>query len=128
MSMTVDCVLGVELGVPVLLDESGLLAIATGRLAIAAGRQVKNDAEMRHNDKRTCYRKAADMDTMKCTRRTSHVVHMCHKTYRTRVELVRTQARHIHKCNSCETCAYIQNLAGGASGSPQNEKIELQCD
>ena len=83
----------------------------------------KDDAELRHNDTRICYKKTADMDTMKYTRRTSHLVHMCHKTYRTRVELVYTQATHLHKCNLCETCAHIQLFAREASGSPHNAKL-----
>ena len=120
--MTVDCVHGVQPELPRVLDDAGLLAMATKDRRIELG-EGKDDAELRHNDTGICYKKAADMDTMKYTRRTLHLVHMCHKTYRTRVELVCTQATHLHKCNLCETCAHIQLFAGEASGSPHNAKL-----
>ena len=119
--MTVDCVVLVQLELPGVLDDAGVLAMATKDRRIELG-EGKDDAELRHNDTGICYKKAADMDTMQYTRRTSHLVHMCHMTYRTRVEIVCTQATHLRKCNLCEICAHIQLFAGVASGSPQNAK------
>ena len=89
----------------------------------ASGGKGKDDAELKHNAMSRSCKKAADMDTMKHTRRTSHHVHMCHKTNRTRAELVCTQAKHLHKYNLGKTCAHIQLFVGEASGSPHNAQL-----
>ena len=121
-SRIVDCVLGDVVELPQVLDVVGLpnMAKSDARIELCEGPKRFGTETQRH---RPSMQNGCRQTTSPLMRKTSHLLHMCHKTFSARMDHVCTQTTHLHYCNQCETCAHMQHICRRATHANTYENM-----